>query len=74
MANGWFLAKDLRGKKRPCTGHIFLIAGARFLALQLPLFSLYVLSALLSARQCLLFPSAVLAPLTSSFDLVVLPI
>jgi hypothetical protein len=47
------------------------IADAQFLALQLqrPLFSLYVL---LSTRQCL--SSAVLAPLTLSFDLVVLPI
>jgi hypothetical protein len=44
-------------------------AAAQFLALQRPLFSLYVL---ISTRQCL--SSAVLAPLTPSFDLVVLPI
>jgi hypothetical protein len=56
-----------QGHARP--GHIFLIADAPFLVLQRPLFSLYVL---LSTRQCL--SSAVLAPLTSSFDLVVLPI
>jgi hypothetical protein len=49
--------------------HIVRIADAQFLALQRPLFSLYVL---LSTRQCL--SSAVLAPLTLSFDLVVLPI
>jgi hypothetical protein len=48
---------------------MFLIAGAQFLALQRALFSLYVP---LSTRQCL--SSAVLAPLTPSFDLVVLPI
>jgi hypothetical protein len=47
----------------------FILQTRSYLALQRPLFSLYVL---LSTRQCL--SSAVLAPLTASFDLVVLPI
>jgi hypothetical protein len=33
---GWFLARGLCGKKRPCTGHIFLIAGAQFLGAPAP--------------------------------------
>jgi hypothetical protein len=58
-ANGWFLANWPRiyvVKKRPCTGHVFLIAVAQFFVLQRPLFSLYEL---LSTCQCL--SSAVLA-------------
>jgi hypothetical protein len=47
----------------------FLLQTRSFLALQRPLFALHVL---LSTRQCL--SSAVLAPLTAGFDLVVLPI
>jgi hypothetical protein len=49
---------------------IFLIADAQFLALQRPLFSLYVL---LSTRQCI---SSVVMDIsaTASFDPVVLPI
>jgi hypothetical protein len=45
-------------------GHIFLIGDAKFLVLQRPLFSLYVL---LSTRQCLSFIGYA-GPLTSSFD------
>jgi hypothetical protein len=68
-ANGWFLAKDLRSLKRPCTGHIFLIADAQFLVLQRPLFS--------SLRAAIYSPVPFIGcacSLTSSFDPVVLPI
>jgi hypothetical protein len=56
-------------KKGHARGIYFLLQTRNFLALQRPLFSLYVL---LSTRQCL--SSAVLAPLTLGFDLAVLPI
>jgi hypothetical protein len=47
---------------------MFLIADAQFLALQRPLFSLYVL---LSTRQCLSSAVLALASHIKSFDLVV---
>jgi hypothetical protein len=48
------------------------IADAQFLALQRPLFSLYALRAAIYSPVP--FIGCILAPLTSSFDLVVLPI